>query len=426
MYLKNATCYIRIPFILSADIVDSLGSCTLRIRYDDGFIAYLNGSEVTRKNFTGSPLWNSGATSQNTDAAAVNFEDFDISQYISQLREGENILAIQGLNYTTTSPDFLISVELTGQKKNSNSTPSSVSSAAVEYSAPFTLNQTTQIKSRVYSNGQWSAFNEAVFTIPLQQNNVIISELHYHPLPQDSIDESQFEFIELQNVGAKTQNLGLARFVTGINYVFPVNAILRPDEYLVLASNEHYFTLRYGFSPFGVYSGQLDNGGEEIVLLDASGDTLISFRYDDKKPWPESADGEGYSLVLVNIGHNPDYNNAASWRASAKINGDPGGGEVSVCHDKDISLPSKFALFQNYPNPFNSNTAISFSLPSKSYVLLKVFDMMGREVATLIHEELAAGNHSRRWNASNISSGVYFYRLQCSSFVETKKLVLLR
>jgi hypothetical protein len=92
----------------------------------------------------------------------------------------------------------------------------------------------------------------------------------------------------------------------------------------------------------------------------------------------------------------------------------------------DSSFPQSFGLGQNYPNPFNSSTTISFSLPSKSYVLLKVFDMMGREVATLVNEELAPGNHSRQWNASNIPRGIYFYRLQSGSFTETKKLLLSR
>jgi glucuronoarabinoxylan endo-1,4-beta-xylanase len=92
----------------------------------------------------------------------------------------------------------------------------------------------------------------------------------------------------------------------------------------------------------------------------------------------------------------------------------------------DSSVPQRFGLEQNYPNPFNPSTTITFGLPSKSSVLLEVFDMMGREVATLVNEELAAGNHYRQWNASNISSGVYFYRLQSDSFVETRKLILLR
>ncbi|MBN2088856.1 T9SS type A sorting domain-containing protein, partial [candidate division KSB1 bacterium] len=427
MYLKNSSCYIRIPFELSANLLDSLACCTLRIRYDDGFIAYLNGLEVARKNFTGNPQWNSNATSQNTDEAAIIFEDLDISPALPQMKAGKNILAIHGLNERTTSSDFLISAELTGLKKGSHSTPSSVSPSAIEYAEPFVLSQTTQIKSRVYSSGQWSALNEAVFALALTQNNTIISEFHYHPLPQDSIDASEFEFIELQNVGTETQNLSLARFIKGVNYVFPANTVLRPGEYLVLASDEYYFNHRYGFSPFGVYSGQLDNGGERIVLVDAAGDTLISFRYDDKSPWPESADGAGSSLVLNSLALHPDYNNAASWHASQKIHGEPGQKNVSVHADNEKSQPATFTLMQNYPNPFNSRTVISFSLPTKSKVRLKVFDMLGREVTILVNEELTAGTYNRQWNALEFVSGIYFYQLATNTgLVQTKKLLLLK
>jgi ligand-binding sensor domain-containing protein len=89
-------------------------------------------------------------------------------------------------------------------------------------------------------------------------------------------------------------------------------------------------------------------------------------------------------------------------------------------------IPFKFSLNQNYPNPFNPTTTISFSTPSKSYVSLKIFDVIGREVATLISGELSGGDHFQQWNASCLPSGVYFYRLQAASFTETKKLVLLR
>ena len=93
----------------------------------------------------------------------------------------------------------------------------------------------------------------------------------------------------------------------------------------------------------------------------------------------------------------------------------------------------QFALSQNYPNPFNPSTNISFSLTSQSYVSLKVFDLIGREVATLVSEKLSAGNHTRQWNAYSMPSGVYFYRLSVhsgaagtGSFTETKKLLLLK
>jgi hypothetical protein len=89
-------------------------------------------------------------------------------------------------------------------------------------------------------------------------------------------------------------------------------------------------------------------------------------------------------------------------------------------------IPIYFELCQNYPNPFNPTTTMSFSLLSKSYVSLKVFDLLGREVATLVNGELSAGDYSRQWNAAGLASGIYFYRFQANSFSETKKLVLLR
>jgi hypothetical protein len=87
---------------------------------------------------------------------------------------------------------------------------------------------------------------------------------------------------------------------------------------------------------------------------------------------------------------------------------------------------NSFQLYQNYPNPFNPTTTFSFSLPIRSFVKLKVFNVLGKEVATIISEEMPARNYSRQWNAANMSSGVYFYRLQAGSFKQTKKLILLK
>jgi alpha-L-fucosidase 2 len=100
---------------------------------------------------------------------------------------------------------------------------------------------------------------------------------------------------------------------------------------------------------------------------------------------------------------------------------------ITGINQLDSPNPQSFSLEQNYPNPFNSTTVISFSLPSKSSVMLKVFDIMGREETTLVNEELAAGNHYLLWNASNVSSGVYFYRLRTNTgYIQTKKLLLLK
>jgi lysophospholipase L1-like esterase len=83
-----------------------------------------------------------------------------------------------------------------------------------------------------------------------------------------------------------------------------------------------------------------------------------------------------------------------------------------------------YILGQNYPNPFNPSTNISFNIPSRSFVSLTVFDLLGKKVATIVSEEMSAGTYSREWNARSLVSEVYFYHLEAGSFIETKKLVL--
>jgi len=91
-----------------------------------------------------------------------------------------------------------------------------------------------------------------------------------------------------------------------------------------------------------------------------------------------------------------------------------------------FAVPLEFSLKQNYPNPFNPNTKISFDLPSNVKVMLKVYDMLGREVAMLVDGEMNAGNHEANFNASGLSSGIYIYRLTAGSFTETKRMNLLK
>jgi len=92
----------------------------------------------------------------------------------------------------------------------------------------------------------------------------------------------------------------------------------------------------------------------------------------------------------------------------------------------DAIAANKFELEQNYPNPFNPATSIHYSIGSSQFVSIKVFDVLGNEVAVLVNEEKTAGNYKIEFNASNLSSGIYFYKLQAGSFVETKKMILLR
>lgn len=94
--------------------------------------------------------------------------------------------------------------------------------------------------------------------------------------------------------------------------------------------------------------------------------------------------------------------------------------------EKEEKQVSSFRLLQNYPNPFNPSTVLSYKLPISSLVTIKVYDVLGREVQTLVDERQNAGNHSVTFSASNLPSGVYFYRLQAGNYSATKKLLLLK
>jgi photosystem II stability/assembly factor-like uncharacterized protein len=102
------------------------------------------------------------------------------------------------------------------------------------------------------------------------------------------------------------------------------------------------------------------------------------------------------------------------------------GGTTWVGVEKKLDVPHEFTVCQNYPNPFNPSTTIRYSLPERTHVTLSVHNILGQVVATLVNEIQGAGSHEVRFDASGLASGVYFYRLQAGSFVETKKLALVR
>jgi hypothetical protein len=103
----------------------------------------------------------------------------------------------------------------------------------------------------------------------------------------------------------------------------------------------------------------------------------------------------------------------------------PTGNTIGI---KNISseIPSSYSLQQNYPNPFNPATNIKFAIPKNEFVKITVFDMLGKEIETLVNEQLAPGTYETNWNASNYPSGVYFYKLSAGDFSETKKMLLLK
>ncbi|RNC84790.1 MAG: T9SS C-terminal target domain-containing protein [Balneola sp.] len=100
---------------------------------------------------------------------------------------------------------------------------------------------------------------------------------------------------------------------------------------------------------------------------------------------------------------------------------------LQTSNEDEFGTPKEFSLEQNYPNPFNPSTNINFSLPQSAKVSLVVYDMLGRKIATLIDgEQLNAANHSVRFDASALASGMYIYRIEAGSFVSTRKMMLIK
>lgn len=99
---------------------------------------------------------------------------------------------------------------------------------------------------------------------------------------------------------------------------------------------------------------------------------------------------------------------------------------TDVENPNQSDIPLDFALNQNYPNPFNPTTRIQYQLSGNSQVTLKVYNILGSEVATLVNEEKQAGSYEVSFDASDLSSGIYFYSLRAGSFIETKKMLLLK
>ena len=328
MYGKNQSCYIRIPFDVSADTLSTIESLALTMRYDDGFVAYLNGFEVHRELFTGTPTWNSGADADHADSDVLDASTFSLTSYKWLLRPGANILAIQGLNYGETSSDMLITAELKITTPNSSgvmAAAASTTSTAIQYTSPLTLDASVQIKARTLVGQTWSALHESTFAVGPVAQNLRISEIMYHPSEDPAMGDLDVEFIELTNIGNETINLNLVKFTNGVDFTFG-DVELASGEFVLVTDDTAAFEAAYGsgLPVAGQYTGRLDNGGERITLEDAAGRTIETFRYRDG--WYDLTDGLGYSLTASDPAATSvdKFNKKEAWRPSVSVGGSPG------------------------------------------------------------------------------------------------------
>ena len=423
----NNSCYIRIPFTIESGDLDNLEALYLNIRYDDGFMVFLNGTMVAKNNLPILPAWNSAASESHE---ASGSEVFNISDFLNQLIVGENLLAIHAMNDLTSSPDFLFMAGMMATEQSS----SKISADAHMYDVPVILDHSSHIMARTYLDGKWSAMMNSFVSFTDDYRDIKVTEIHYNPLDEDTIAGSEFEFIELKNTGVSTLDLGGMSVDDGVEYTFPPEFQLIPGGFAVVASSEMNFYDRYGFFPDGEFKGNLNNTGEQIRIKGGpGGEALILLMYDNQAPWPLLADGSGNSLVPVELNPDGDPNLPQNWRNSHYIGGSPGTDDTEATSVEDHTPDEPgFKLGQNYPNPFGEVTYISYQLPAEAWVDLSVYNLVGQKVAVLETGRQAAGHHVLTWNGKDDSGqvaeqGIYFYRMVVrgsdGTHSETRKMI---
>ncbi|MCX6145608.1 MAG: CotH kinase family protein [Ignavibacteriales bacterium] len=264
---------------------------------------------------------------------------------------------------------------------------------------------------------------------------IVINEINYNSSDQFNSGD----WIELYNTSSQSVDISGWMYQDSDPahvFRFPTGTKLGPGQYVVLLEDSSLFKAR--FPEVKNYVGQMDFGlsgsGEFMKLMNDKGEGIDSLTYDDQAPWPTEPDGNGVTLEL----RDPGSDNALgeNWKASVG-HGSPGRkNSITTAIDEKMNriIPDTYALMQNYPNPFNPTTVISYQLPVTSTISLKVYDLLGKEIATLFEGIHQPGNYNATFDASGLAGGVYFYRMhaneidggQAHSHVEIKKLVVLK
>ncbi len=327
---RYAALYFRKKFtVTSTSQYDSL---SLDALIDDGAIFYLNGREVARLTMPAGAVGfaYSGVGAAN-EAAFLSITDPRLAP--SALVAGENTMCVEVHQATAVSSDLSFDLRLKGTRVSSVPPLTGLPAAP----AIFTVNG----RSRDVG-GLWSALATSEYLLGAEKAsaaNLAVTELMYHPLDPSGAElavnpgwnQDDFEFVEVQNTGALSVDLRGIYFSNGLTWTCTLpasSALLAPGARAVIVKNTAAFRARYGAGPvvIGDYTGQLDNGGEQLTLKAADFSIIRDLTYDDTAPWPSATDGTGYSLVLA--GTDPAL--PASWRTSAAPGGNPGISDAST------------------------------------------------------------------------------------------------
>jgi len=253
----------------------------------------------------------------------------------------------------------------------------------------------TWIQQRInWLNNNIMSFNNCDAELP----PLVISRINYHPLPNDTIDGDNYEFIQINNNGDDDVDLtGIYFRKLGVTYRFPNGSTLAARDSLVLCSDSLRFMERYNRVPFGQYMRKLSNNSEDVVIADAWGNIIDEVHYADTLPWPIEADGQGAYLQLIDL--NLDNDLPESWIAAYEYD------NTAEIIENQISV---------YPNPSNGILKID---SNETVISVEVYDMAGRK--------LAAFNNDRI-DISDLPNGFYSLRIVTGKAVSIEKIALIK
>ncbi|MFA6404254.1 MAG: CotH kinase family protein [Salinivirgaceae bacterium] len=295
----------------------------------------------------------------------------------------------------------------------------------IESGATLFIPESAIVKARVYSNGIWSAIRKIDFIAEqVNYSKLKVTELHYHPLDSivgiDTIQDDNFEFIEFKNTGYTSAiNLSGLEFISGIEYKFPDNLLLAPQQYFVVAAKPSKLYDRYGLVASGNFAGNFTNSGEEVIIINSKGTVVMDFTFNDTDPWPIEPDGLGYSLVSKMANPDDDPNESNYWKSSAVIHGSPfyeDGLPLGIDADFSAINSNEFVL---YPNPTNNELNISYLGNSDDYFTIKLYDVNG----TILFAHEYNRNAFISLDKMNINYGVYLLNIESNKRNETRKVV---
>lgn len=326
---RNITTYFRHTFA-----IEDPGAVTgmiIRLKRDDGAVVYMNGREVFRSAMPDGPVTfttpGNGGGNVSDDGGTWFSKTLTAADYT--LTAGANVIAVEVHNSSAFSSDISFDLEL-GATQHMEPEPILVTSAAT-------------LKARALVGTEWSGMNEAAFqitgTVAASADNLVLSEIHYHP---QGVGQKDAEFLEFFNNSPVPVDAAGVLISGGVNFTFPAGIVLSAGGRAVIVKDAALFDARYrtpgspwhrdGISVVGSYAGSLANGGESLTVTATGGQPIFSMAWEDGGDWPGRADGSGSSLELSTTEYVPGtaaekgawLSTARNWRSSSEFHGSPG------------------------------------------------------------------------------------------------------